>query len=95
MPMKINVSKIEIEGPLIIKPDFFQDERGFFFESYSYQQFSEHGIEINFVQDNHSRSSKGLSGSTVAARTLYRWQDMGRNCRSSSFISDFWQMVRN
>jgi dTDP-4-dehydrorhamnose 3,5-epimerase len=60
MPMKIHVSKIEIEGPLIIKPDFFQDERGFFFESYSHQQFSEHGIDINFVQDNHSRSSKGV-----------------------------------
>jgi dTDP-4-dehydrorhamnose 3,5-epimerase len=60
MPMHIHVSKIEIVGPLILDPDFFQDERGFFFESYSRQRFSEHGIDIDFVQDNHSRSSKDV-----------------------------------
>jgi dTDP-4-dehydrorhamnose 3,5-epimerase len=60
MPMNIRVSKIEIEGPLIIEPDFFQDERGFFFESYSRQSFRKHGLDIDFVQDNHSRSSKGV-----------------------------------
>ena len=60
MPMNINISKIEIEGPLIIDPEFFQDERGFFFESYSQQRFSAQGIDIEFVQDNHSGSSKGV-----------------------------------
>ena len=60
MPTNIRVSKIEIEGPLIIDTDFFQDERGFFFESYSYQRLNEHGIDIVFVQDNHSRSSRGV-----------------------------------
>ncbi len=58
--MNIRVSKIEIKGPSIIEPDFFEDERGFFFESYSRQHFSEHGIDIDFVQDNHSRSTKGV-----------------------------------
>jgi dTDP-4-dehydrorhamnose 3,5-epimerase len=58
--MNIHVLKIEIEGPLIIEPDFFEDERGFFFESYSRQRLSEHGIDIDFVQDNHSRSSQGV-----------------------------------
>src|SRR5919204_5472019 len=60
MPTNMRVSKIEIEGPLIIDTDFFQDERGFFFESYSRQRFNEHGINIVFVQDNHSRSSRGV-----------------------------------
>jgi dTDP-4-dehydrorhamnose 3,5-epimerase len=60
MAMNIHISRVEIEGPLIIEPDFFQDERGFFFESYSRQRFSEHGIDIDFVQDNHSRSSKNV-----------------------------------
>jgi dTDP-4-dehydrorhamnose 3,5-epimerase len=60
MPTNMRVSKIEIEGPLIIDTDFFQDERGFFFESYSRQRFNEHGIGIVFVQDNHSRSSSGV-----------------------------------
>jgi len=45
----------------IIKPDVFEDERGFFMESYSKKVFAEHGIDAVFVQDNHSMSvSKGV-----------------------------------
>ena len=40
----------------IIEPDVFQDPRGFFYESYSYKKFQALGFEIQFVQDNHSRS---------------------------------------
>jgi dTDP-4-dehydrorhamnose 3,5-epimerase len=60
MPMEISVIKTEIEGLLIIQPEFFQDERGFFFESYSSRRFAEHGLDITFVQDNHSRSVQGV-----------------------------------
>ena len=60
MPTNMRVSKIEIDGPLIIDTDVFQDERGFFFESYSRQRFKGHEIDIVFVQDNHSRSSRGV-----------------------------------
>lgn len=46
---------------LIIEPKVFGDERGFFFESYNSRQFTELiGRNINFVQDNHSRSGKNV-----------------------------------
>ena len=50
----------DIEGPLIVEPDVFGDERGFFLESWSRAAFAEAGLDLSFVQDNHSRSSKGV-----------------------------------
>ena len=41
---------------LVIKPDIFNDNRGFFFESYSYKKMQELGVTCDFVQDNHSLS---------------------------------------
>ncbi len=50
-----------IPDVLIIKPTVFGDERGFFFESYNKEQFFDKtGIDATFVQDNHSRSQKGV-----------------------------------
>lgn len=49
-----------MEGVLIIKPDVFRDDRGYFFESYNYDKFLKEGLEINFVQDNESSSRKGV-----------------------------------
>lgn len=60
MPMNIRVFETNIAGLQIIDLDLFQDERGFFFESYSKQRFEENGFNIDFVQDNHSRSLKGV-----------------------------------
>jgi dTDP-4-dehydrorhamnose 3,5-epimerase len=48
-----------IPDVLIIEPRVFQDERGFFLESYQKQQFQEAGINVDFVQDNHSKSCHG------------------------------------
>jgi dTDP-4-dehydrorhamnose 3,5-epimerase len=45
---------------LLLRPKVFGDARGFFFESYNRQTFSEIGIGAEFVQDNHSRSAKGV-----------------------------------
>jgi dTDP-4-dehydrorhamnose 3,5-epimerase len=45
---------------LLIEPDVFRDDRGFFFESYHKRRFAELGIEDEFVQDNHSRSMQGV-----------------------------------
>jgi dTDP-4-dehydrorhamnose 3,5-epimerase len=42
----------------VIEPQVFRDNRGFFFESYSYEKFRQLGIDITFVQDNHSKSAK-------------------------------------
>ena len=44
----------------IIEPDFFEDERGFFTESYSEEKYKELGIDFNFVQDNHSLMGDSL-----------------------------------
>jgi len=45
---------------LIVEPRVFGDERGFFFESYNRRAFADAGIDAEFVQDNHSRSRRGV-----------------------------------
>jgi dTDP-4-dehydrorhamnose 3,5-epimerase len=50
----------EIPDVLIIKPQVFSDERGYFFESYNKEKFIAAGIDVNFVQDNESKSMKGV-----------------------------------
>ena len=52
--------KTEIEGVVVLKPRVFEDERGYFFESYSKRDFDKQVREIAFVQDNESRSSYGV-----------------------------------
>ncbi|MHB9138593.1 MAG: dTDP-4-dehydrorhamnose 3,5-epimerase [Victivallaceae bacterium] len=54
--MKVTDGKLA--GIKIIDPVVFQDNRGFFFESYNHSKLSEYGITHNFVQDNHSKSVK-------------------------------------
>ena len=49
-----------IEGLVVIEPKVFGDSRGFFMESYSKKDFAEIGIDLEFVQDNHSKSKKGV-----------------------------------
>lgn len=57
----MKVIKTEITDVLIFEPKVFGDERGFFFESFSQKVFEEAvGHQIEFVQDNHSKSSKGV-----------------------------------
>ena len=57
----IHFRKLKIPDLLIIEPQVFKDERGFFFESYNQKDFENTvGKKITFVQDNHSKSSKGV-----------------------------------
>jgi dTDP-4-dehydrorhamnose 3,5-epimerase len=57
----MNVIKTDIPDVLIFEPKVFSDERGFFFESFNQKVFEEAvGYKVNFVQDNHSRSCKGV-----------------------------------
>ncbi|UDQ78800.1 dTDP-4-dehydrorhamnose 3,5-epimerase [Erwinia rhapontici] len=57
----MNVIRTEIPDVLIFEPKVFGDERGFFFESFSQKVFEEAvGRKVEFVQDNHSKSSKGV-----------------------------------
>lgn len=54
----MKVIKTEIDGLLIIEPNVFPDDRGYFFESFSAKRYSDAGINFQFVQDNISKSSK-------------------------------------
>ena len=57
----MKIEKTNIEGCLIIEATVFKDERGYFFESFNQQRFIEVlGLDINFVQDNQSFSTKGV-----------------------------------
>ncbi|MCX2898911.1 dTDP-4-dehydrorhamnose 3,5-epimerase [Pseudomonas mandelii] len=57
----MNVIATDLPGVLIIEPKVFGDERGFFYESFNARAFEEAtGLETRFVQDNHSRSQKGV-----------------------------------
>lgn len=56
----MNFIKTKIEDVIIVEPRIFNDERGYFFESYNQKAFKEGGIDCNFVQDNQSKSSYGV-----------------------------------
>ena len=56
----MEVIKTEIDGPVILKPRVFEDARGYFFESFSKREFDELVEKTDFVQDNESRSSRGV-----------------------------------
>lgn len=57
----MKVTETKIPGLLIIEPRVFGDERGFFFESFNEKAFVEAtGVKTSFVQDNHSKSAKGV-----------------------------------
>ncbi|HCT9233245.1 dTDP-4-dehydrorhamnose 3,5-epimerase [Alcaligenes sp. WGS1538] len=57
----MNVIETALKGVLIIEPRVFGDERGFFKETFSAQRYrDEAGLTLDFVQDNHSRSQKGV-----------------------------------
>lgn len=56
----MNIIETAIPGPLIIEPRVFGDDRGFFMESWNADAFAAAGLNLNFVQDNHSRSARGV-----------------------------------
>ena len=57
----MKVTPLKIPDVILIIPDVFEDDRGFFYESFNQKKFNEAvGQDITFVQDNHSKSSKGV-----------------------------------
>jgi len=56
----MNVIETALPGVVIIEPKVFGDHRGFFLESYQEERYREAGIDAAFVQDNHSRSARGV-----------------------------------
>lgn len=57
---KFTFHRTEIEGVLVVEPTVYGDERGSFMETYNRKEFVEAGIDCEFVQDNQSRSRKGV-----------------------------------
>lgn len=57
---KFKFEKTSIEGVVVIEPTVFGDDRGWFMETYNEQEFKENGIDVQFVQDNQSKSTKGV-----------------------------------
>lgn len=57
---KFAFKKTSIEGVIIVEPKVFGDQRGFFMETYQKDAFIKGGIDADFVQDNHSKSVKGV-----------------------------------
>ncbi len=58
--MPLEFKKLNIEDVILIIPKVFKDDRGFFLESYKKSEFKMNGINIDFNQDNHSKSTKGV-----------------------------------
>lgn len=59
MVNQVRVSETELPGVLLVEPAVFGDERGFFLETWSAARYREHGIAVDFVQDNLSKSRQG------------------------------------
>lgn len=56
----MNVREAELPGLLLIEPRYFRDERGYFLETFARSRYRDAGIADDFVQENHSRSNKGI-----------------------------------
>lgn len=57
---KFNFVKTSIEGVVIVEPTVYGDARGYFMETYNVKEFADAGLTMTFVQDNESRSRKGV-----------------------------------
>lgn len=68
----------EMPGVILVEPQVFRDARGFFLETYQRRKFAEGGIDVRFVQDNHSRSSRG----TLRGLHLQRTRMQGKLIRA-------------
>ena len=58
--MPANFSKLPIDGLILVEPRVIADTRGFFMETYKAGEFKDHGVDVAFVQDNHSLSGQGV-----------------------------------
>ena len=56
----MKITPARIPEVLLVEPDVFGDARGFFMESWHKKKYAESGLDVDFVQDNHSRSCHGV-----------------------------------
>jgi len=77
--MEIKIESRFLRDVAVLVPDVFQDSRGFFMETFREDQFQKHGLPTHYVQDNHSRSTKG-----VVRGLHFQWEPpMGKLMRVS------------
>ncbi|MCU0276591.1 MAG: dTDP-4-dehydrorhamnose 3,5-epimerase [Acidobacteria bacterium] len=75
--MQVKIASSHLNGLVVLDPDVFEDERGFFIEVFRADQFQALGLPVDFVQDNHSRSQQG-----VVRGLHFQWQPaMGKLMR--------------
>jgi dTDP-4-dehydrorhamnose 3,5-epimerase len=74
----MEVLPTRLQGPILLQPKVFRDERGFFHETYRKNVFEELGIAEDWVQDNHSRSSRGI------VRGMHYQPGMAKHVRCAS-----------
>lgn len=87
MILQMEVSNLRLKGLKLIVPRVFRDVRGFFFESYAFERFSEEGIKASFVQDNVSYSKKGT------IRALHYQSDPGQAKLVSCLRGAIWDVA--
>ena len=81
---KIKVTNCDdIEGLKVIEPTVFGDSRGYFMETYNYNDFKEAGIDVEFVQDNQSSSRYGVLRGLHFPASLSTGQTCPRSKRRS------------
>jgi len=77
--MRINIESRHLQDVVVVIPEAFQDSRGFFMETFREDEFKANGLPTQFVQDNHSRSTKG-----VVRGLHFQWEPpMGKLMRVS------------
>ena len=97
----MNVIDTRLKGVLIIEPKVFGDERGFFKETFQTERYQEIGIDLPFVQDNLSRSQKGVCGSISRRRghkeslSVAHEAQCGTSCRYRPEVADLWHVCRH
>ena len=99
----MEVMKLRLAGLRLVRPQVFIDDRGFFFESYNAVRYAAAGIDVPFVQDNHSRSRggtlRGLHYQSVPGQaklvrvTLGRIFDVAVDIRPDSSTFGQWEGV--
>jgi len=56
----MKITETQIQGLFVVEPGVFEDERGYFFESYRKERYADAGINASFIQDNESKSARGV-----------------------------------
>ena len=88
---KITVTPCDIEGLYVIEPTVFKDERGYFVETYNQNDMKEAGLDMVFVQDNQSMSTRGVLRGLHFQKQFPQGK-LVRVVRGKVF--DLWKMVR-